>query len=170
MAKEKHIQDVLEAEVVEDIWSTSPDSEFFYAMCSTGHQLSVITVQVPSGKILQKIKVHPNISIPDNMCKIKAKFDVKNSKMDDENEETVLLKSVFFVTRQGQNNVLSSRDNLTGKKMNFGNVFYWDANSDIVVKLKEVVSGKPEFKLEVTGKLRLRIIFLLRNIHLMNFV
>ena len=152
VAKEKHIKDVLETEVVEDIWSTGPDSECFYAMCSTGHQLSVCKVQIPTGKILQRIKVHQNISIPDNMVKIKAKFDVKiTDKM--EEEEEVLLKSVYFVTKKGQNSLLSAQQALTGKKMMFGNVFHWDANSEIVVKVKKAVSGQPDFKLEVTGKL-----------------
>jgi len=150
LAKEKHIKDVLETEVVEDIWSTGPDSECFYAMCSTGHQLSVCKVQVPTGKILQRIKVHQNISIPDNMVRIKAKFDVKiTDKM--EEEEEVYLKSVYFVTKKGQSSLLSAQQALTGKKLMFGNVFHWDANSEIVVKVKKAVSGQPDFKLEVTG-------------------
>ena len=120
MSKEKHIKDVLETEVIEDIWSTGPDSECFYAMCSTGHQLSVCKVQVPTGKILQRIKVHQNITIPDNMVKIRAKFDVKITDKMEEEEEEVLLKSVYFVTKKGQNSLLSAQQALTGKKMMFG--------------------------------------------------
>ena len=147
-AKEKHIKDVLETEVVEDIWSPDTDADHFYAMCSTGHQLSVFKVQVPTGKVLEKIKVNPQITIPDDMSKIKAEFETVLNK--DENK--VILKSVYFVTKKGQNEFLSARANLTGKKMGFGQVFHWDANSEIVARVKTAINGKPDLKLEVSGE------------------
>ena len=147
LAKEKHIKDALETEVVEDIWSSDPDADHFYALCSTGHQLSVFKVQVPTGKVLEKLKVNPQITIPDDMSKIKAEFETVSN----EDQDKVILKSVYFVTKKGQNDILSARSNLTGKKLGFGQVFHWDANSEIVARIKLVVNGKPDLKLEVSG-------------------
>ena len=108
------------------------------------------TRRITQGKVLEKIKVNPQITIPDDMSKIKAEFETVSNA---EDQDKVILKSVYFVTKKGQSSLLSSQHALTGKKMMFGNVFHWDANSEIVVKVKKAVSGQPDFKLEVTGKL-----------------
>ena len=84
----KYIRDVLENEVVEAVLTADPDQDHFYALCSTSNEIKILKTEVPTGRIIKRLKV--NLALPNNLYKMKACF---------EDPETESLDKIYFVTK-----------------------------------------------------------------------
>ena len=102
--------------MVEDIWTSSPDEDHFFALCSTSKEVTVLKVQIPSVKVIEKVKVNPHLTIPECPLQMKQVFEV--------NENGPLLKTIYFLAKKNNSLYLTSQDNLSGKEYLLRGVFY----------------------------------------------
>ena len=142
------MREVLEDEVVEDVWTSSPDEDSFRALVSTGNNFYEVKIKVPSGKTVKKAEL--KVKVPEAWHQIKASVTQDGA-----------LERLYVVSNVNGNYTVTSQS-LCNKSLHIGQVQLssgllplFDFNQEMVVKIYRAVSGnnKKGQKIYVTSTL-----------------
>jgi WD40 repeat protein len=143
----RYVKDVLEDEVVETIWVSGPDEDYFQALVlTTQDEPSILKVQVPTGKVLKRTKLPPHIKVPDHVHQVHV----------DQNEQNETIDRIYFVTMVGSVCQIISEKFQSKKHLMFGQVSLdcqnqplMAFNGTVFAKISKSVSGQSGIKMTV---------------------